>query len=210
MFLIKNLKYKLQSFELSCPELQFESRGITAIRGPSGSGKTTFFKILIGEYSPQGWSWQLNGIELANTEVSERQLGVIFQSYELFPHLTAEENIKIIMKARNNFSSLAKAQLEKFKQQLQLGFCWHTRAENLSGGEKQRTAVLRAIMSKPKLILMDEPFSALDASLRHESRALVKTVIDEAGIPALMITHDEEDCHQLADRTIQMADGRFL
>lgn len=210
MFLIKNLKFKLQGFELNCPELQFESHGITAIRGPSGSGKTTFFKILIGEYLPQNWSWRLDGQELSQLEVSERKLGVVFQSYELFPHLTAEENVKIVMKARNNFTTDALEQLEKYKMQMQLDFCWHTHAQNLSGGEKQRTAVLRAIMSKPKLILMDEPFSALDPALRQESRLLVKSVIAAAAIPALMITHDEEDCRQLADRTIQMHEGRFL
>lgn len=210
MFLIKNLKFNLGNFELSCPELHFESKGVTAIRGPSGSGKTTFFKVLIGEHSPQNWSWQLNGVELAHSNISERQLGVVFQSYELFPGLTAEENIKIVMKARGNFTEAALTQLEFYKNQLQLNLCWNTLAQNLSGGEKQRTAVLRAVMSLPKLILMDEPFAALDPVLRQESRALVKEVIAKSGVPVLMITHDEEDCRQLADRTIHMSGGRFL
>lgn len=210
MFLIKNLKFKLEGFEIFCPELQFESKGITAIRGPSGCGKTTFFKILIGEYMPQDWSWHLDDFEISKLEVSERNLGVVFQTYELFPHLTAEENIKIVMKARNNFSDEAFHELETYKKKLQLEFCWNTVAQNLSGGEKQRTAILRAIMSRPKMILMDEPFSALDPVLRQESRILIKNLIRETSIPVLMITHDEEDCRQLADRTIQMNQGRFL
>lgn len=200
----------MQNFELSCPELKFDSNGVTAIRGPSGSGKTTFFKLLTGEYPASNWSWQFNGEELAHLDISERQLGVVFQSYELFPHLTTEENIKIVMKARNNFSRQALDQLENFKKQLQLNSCWNTQAQNLSGGEKQRTAVLRAVMSKPKLILMDEPFSALDPVLRQESRSLVKSIITQSHIPALMITHDEEDCRQLADQTIRMSNGKFL
>ena len=213
MFLVKNLQFKFaqnQNFELNCPELKFDARGITAIRGPSGSGKSTFFKILIGEFSPINWSWTLNNEEISNKDVSDRHLGVVFQNYELFPHLTAQENIEIVMKSRDNFSYQSLQQLDNYKKQLNLENCWNTKADHLSGGEKQRTAVLRAIMSKPKLILLDEPFAALDPALRQESRALLKGVIDKSGIPALMITHDEEDCVQLANRTIFMHDGRFL
>lgn len=213
MFTVKNLHFKFdknQSFELSCPELNFEAKGITAIRGPSGCGKSTFFKILIGEFSPNSWSWTLNNEDISSKDISERHLGVVFQNYELFPNLTAQENIEIVMKARGNFNDQSLQQLAGYKDQLNLQNCWGTQAQSLSGGEKQRTAVLRAIMSRPQLILLDEPFAALDPALRQESRTIIKDVINKSGIPALIITHDEEDCVQLADRTIFMHDGRFL
>jgi ABC-type sugar transport system ATPase subunit len=212
MFVVKDLKFKFESnlnFELICPYLSFEASGITAIRGPSGCGKSTFFRILIGEFSPKNWLWTLNNEELSSKNVGDRQLGVVFQNYELFPNLTAFENIEIVMKARRHFNEVSLQQLDSYKKQLNLQKCWTTKAQNLSGGEKQRTAVLRAIMSNPKLILLDEPFAALDPELRQESRKILKDVIVKSGVPALMITHDEVDCTELADRIIFMKDGRF-
>ncbi len=210
MFEVKNLKMTLGNFVLQCDNLKFPTSGITAICGPSGSGKTTFFRILSGEVSVKNWSWMLDGINMSNLEMSERKLGIVFQSYDLFPNLTVEQNIKIVMHARRNTTQEATQKLQEFKIRLGLESCWNTKAESLSGGEQQRTALLRAIMSARRYLLLDEPFSALNPELRDESRKIVAELIRESKIGALLITHDERDVRTIADREIRILDGKFL
>lgn len=209
MFEIKNLKMTLGAFNLSCDQLSFPTSGVTALRGTSGSGKTTFFRVLTGELTPNSWSWSLDGTVMSDLEMSKRHLGVVFQSYDLFPNLTASENIQIVMRSRGHSDANSEDRLQKFKAKLELGKCWNTKAERLSGGEQQRTALLRALMSNPRYLLLDEPFSALNSELRDESRQLVKEVLLESKIGALLITHDERDVSALADREILISDGKF-
>lgn len=210
MFEVRNLKMVFGNFVLQCDELQFPTTGITAIRGPSGSGKTTFFRVLSGEVSAKNWSWVLDGVNLSDLEMSERRLGIVFQSYDLFPNLTAFQNIYIVMQSRKNTSNEATKRLLDYKARLGLESCWNTRAENLSGGEQQRTALLRAVMSNPRYLLLDEPFSALNPELRDESRKVVADLIRDSKIGALLITHDERDVQAIADREIKILDGKFL
>ncbi|MBY0553721.1 ABC transporter ATP-binding protein [bacterium] len=208
---IKNLRFKLDNFELDIPELNIPETGVTAIQGSSGSGKTTFLKTLIGLHQPSGWSWIFKGEELSRLSISKRKLGVVFQTYDLFPHLTAEENIFLILKARHeeqNHNEMHK-QLQKYKSQLNLESCWKTLATNLSGGEKQRVALLRALVSNPRMLLLDEPFSALDSDLRVEARRTVKELIQQINIPVYLITHDQEDVNTLANHVIKMKAGKI-
>ena len=140
---IKNINLKLGSFSLIVKQLELPDTGITAIVGPSGSGKSSFFNTLIGLHQPVGWSWVMNDINLTELSIADRRLGVVFQNFELFPHLTAEENIKIVFKARrkDDFEKGVRPLIEKLKLEL----CWRTKANDLSGGEKQRVALLRLI-----------------------------------------------------------------
>lgn len=213
MLHIKNLFYKVGNFELNVPDLQIPTEGISVIQGPSGSGKTTFLKMLIGLLNPNGWSCTLNGESFATLPVQDRRIGVVFQSYDLFPHLTAEENIKVVMKARKKYSQISEDEalqtLVRYKQMLKLDKCWHTSAEKLSGGERQRVALLRALMSNPKILLLDEPFSALDESLRGEARDLLKSVVQNLRIPIILITHDSADVKALAERTFIIDHGKI-
>lgn len=190
---IKNLNLKLSSFELNVGDLQLPDSGITAFMGPSGSGKSSFIQTLIGLHNPPGWSWDFKGEKLSELSVSERRLGVVFQSYDLFPHMTAAENVEIIIRSRTQSSAVSFAKLQQQVKMLQLERCWHTRADRLSGGEKQRVALLRAFVSEPRLLLLDEPFAALDESLRSEARALLKGMIEESHIPVYIVTHDRDD-----------------
>ncbi len=204
---INNIRLQLGTFKLSVDQLQLPDTGVTAIQGPSGSGKTTFFNTLIGIHQPENWSWQFNGVDLAKLKISERRLGVVFQNYELFPHLSAAENIKIVFEARSegDFTSA----LNEYVEKLNLRSCWQTKAIDLSGGEKQRVALLRALICKPQLLLLDEPFSALDNSTRAQARMLVKTVFTDLKIPVYLISHDEEDAAFLAQHRIYIEAGRF-
>ena len=212
MSFIKNLYIKYDNFELNIPELNIPEKGVTAIQGSSGSGKTTFLNALIGIYQPKGWTWKFKNETLSQLSISDRRLGVVFQSYDLFPHLTAEDNILLVLKARNsefNRNEVIK-QLQKYKFQLNLESCWTTLAHNLSGGEKQRVALLRALVSNPRILLLDEPFSALDTDLRAEARQLVKELISQLEIPVYLITHDKQDVEFLAQNVIYLRAGKII
>lgn len=212
MSLIKNINFKLGSFELLIPQLEIADVGVTAIQGESGSGKSTLLNVLIGLHKPVGYEWIFKGTDLARLEISERRLGVVFQGYDLFPHLTAQENIEIVLKARYPKKENQQIQLSKLAEaaeQLKLDKCWSTKAENLSGGEKQRVALLRAVFSNPRMLILDEPFSALDADLRNESRLVLKNFIHKLEVPVLLVTHDAEDVSVLAQHSFRMKNGRI-
>lgn len=203
----------MDDFELNIKELLIPEKGITAILGSSGSGKTTFLKTLIGLYQPHGWSWTFKGESLSSLDIGSRRLGVVFQSYDLFPHLTAEENVDLVLKARNSEKAaqlLAQTKVEKYFSQLDLETCRHTRAQNLSGGEKQRVALLRAVVSNPRILLLDEPFSALDTDLRSEARLLVKELLSQLDIPVYLVTHDKDDVATLAENVIHLKNGKLI
>lgn len=211
---IKNLNLKLSSFELSVDDLQLPDHGVTAFMGPSGSGKSSFIQTLIGLHHPVGWSWNFKGELLSELPVKARRLGVVFQSYDLFPHMTAAENVEIVVRSRTQKSAAHSAELQsQMKRQmklLQLEKCWQTRADRLSGGEKQRVALLRAFVSQPRLLLLDEPFAALDEELRIEARALLKELIQESQIPVYIVTHDAKDAVSLeAQAVYNVRNGRI-
>lgn len=207
MALIKNINLKLGSFEMRLNQLQLPDEGVTAIQGPSGSGKSSFFNTLIGVHNPKNWSWVMQNVDIAKLTIADRKLGVVFQNFELFPHMTAEENVKIVFNARSkkNFAECVSEYIDK----LALSSCWKTKAAALSGGEKQRVALLRALVSHPRVLLLDEPFSALDAQLKTQARELVKSILLELKIPVYLITHDESDVQFLAHYKVKLQNGQF-
>lgn len=210
MIFLKNLAYERDSFKLEIPFLEFKDNSFNVIIGPSGAGKTTLFNLIIGLLHDERWSFMIDGEELVQKPIEKRQLGVVFQNYELFPHLSAQDNILIVMKSRNNYNAETVQLLEQYKLQLNLDKCWYTLAENLSGGEKQRVALLRAVMSQPKLLLLDEPFSALDENNRNESRQLIKKFVTDLKLTTLLITHDQKDVEIFGDKVIRLLDGRLV
>ena len=210
---IKNLFLKFDDFELVVEDLVIPEKGVTAILGSSGSGKTTFLKTLIGLHQPEGWSWNFKGENLGQLDIGRRRLGVVFQSYDLFPHLTAEENVRLVLNARHPLEkdrSDVTKKVQKYISQLKLESCQKTRANNLSGGEKQRVALLRALVSNPRILLLDEPFSAFDTDLRSEARLLVKELLTQLDIPVYLITHDKEDVDSLAENVIRLKNGKII
>ncbi|AGH96304.1 ATP-binding cassette domain-containing protein [Pseudobdellovibrio exovorus] len=208
---IKNLRYKTEDFVLDIPELQLPESGVTAIVGHSGAGKTTLLNILVGLLKPDtDWQWTFKGEDLNKMRMEDRRIGVVFQSYDLFPHLSAEENVLLVLRSRHrgNHYSEAMQKLEVLKKTLSVESCWQTRAQNLSGGEKQRIALLRALMSNPRLLILDEPFSALDPELRAEARSLVKNVISQLEIPVYLITHDQDDVLSMSQQRVILSAGK--
>jgi sulfate transport system ATP-binding protein/putative spermidine/putrescine transport system ATP-binding protein len=210
MSLIKNLSVDYGDFKLDIPEWELLDVGTTALLGPSGSGKSTIVRILLGLLPCPKLIWEFKGRDLASLAIGQRNLGVVFQNYELFPHMSALENIFFAAEVRKVDPPKAKKTFESLVETLSLQKCLKTKAHVLSGGEKQRVALARAIMGEPQFLFLDEPFSALDVSLRSEARALVKKVLATQNIPALMITHDEEDVKDLAQAVVRIDQGRLV
>lgn len=209
MAYIKNLNYKIDDFNLTISDLEIKEQTVTVLMGPSGSGKTTLFNLIMGFIPHKDWTFEIGGVDLAKLSIEDRELGVVFQTHELFPHMTAKENVEVVMQARNNNSPEALAQLDKFKTILQLQKCWDTKAHVLSGGEKQRVSLLRALMAKPRMLLLDEPFSALDEHNKEEARKVVKSALEAAKTTTLLISHDPKDALYFGPQLIQLAQGQI-
>jgi sulfate transport system ATP-binding protein/putative spermidine/putrescine transport system ATP-binding protein len=210
MSLIKNLIRDYDGFKIEIPQWEISDQGITALWGPSGSGKTSIFRLLIGLEECPGLEWNFGGEDLARLPVPERRLGVVFQSLELFPHMSAEENILFAAEARKLDRAETQKRLAELAADLRLSGILQRKAAWLSGGEAQRVALARAVIGKPRFLFLDEPFSSLDHELKVEARALVRKVIDKFSLPTLLITHDENDLQALAQHIVKIRDGRLL
>lgn len=209
---VKNLRanYGASEFRIDIPSWEILDSGVTALWGPSGSGKTSVFRLLLGlDRAESGFSWTFAGVDLAKLSTPDRRLGVVFQTLELFPHMTAIQNILFAAEARGIEMQAARAHLDSLVETLQLTSVLERKASVLSGGERQRVALARGLIGQPRVLLLDEPFSALDADLRIEARALVKRAIAKEKIPTILITHDREDLDALATHVTTIRAGRL-
>ena len=209
MSIVKNIEFTRGELKLSVPEWSFPDQGVTAILGRSGSGKSTLLRILMGLTPCPGFSWELNGVNLAKLPIQQRRLGVVFQGYELFHHMTAMENITFAGEARGLPKQERQIQAKELLTSLKLSSVQDRPASFLSGGEKQRVALARALIGGPRCLLLDEPFAALDPSVRSEARSLVHETVTRLEVPVLMITHDIADVEQLADSRFELNSGRL-
>jgi iron(III) transport system ATP-binding protein len=179
-----------------------------AVLGPSGSGKTTLLRLVAGFERPDAGQVQIGDELVAGPgrwiPVERRRVGMVFQDYALFPHLSVEGNIAF---------GLTRAERGRARSALELVGLQHKAGRyphELSGGERQRVALARALAPEPKLVLLDEPFSNLDATLRAGLRREVDLILREAGATAILVTHDQEEALSLADRLAVMRDGRLV
>lgn len=208
-----SLQSKMGMLDISCG-FEVEKNRLLVILGPSGCGKSTLLNLITGIKEPEGGSVAIDGRTLYDSEASinqaigERHIGYIQQSGYLFPHMTVKENMLYSIPKKN------RAQYhDKYRELIQLlGIASHENAHpsELSGGQKQRVAIGRALMMEPKLMLWDEPFSALDHMIRREMRQLVAKVKGELGIPMVFVTHDLEEAFDLADDLAVMFKGEIL
>jgi molybdate transport system ATP-binding protein len=188
-------------------DLAFDAEaGVTALVGPSGSGKTTTLRLIAGLLTPNDGRIQLgerllfDRAKKINLPPEQRSLGLVFQDYQLFPHLTVEQNLRYGL-ARNPKSPIDFAHVVEI---LELRPHLTASPHSLSGGEKQRTAIGRAILRGPQLLLLDEPLSALDPDLRESISGYLERVIGEYNIPTLLVTHDPHSIERLAHTTIRI------
>jgi iron(III) transport system ATP-binding protein len=181
---------------------------VFAVLGPSGCGKTTLLRLIAGFERPDTGEVEVNGRLMAGPRAwvppERRRIGLVFQDYALFPHLTALGNVGFGLPRRERAHAVRALELVGLQH----------RAENypheLSGGERQRVALARALAPEPAVVLLDEPFSSLDASLRGHLRREVELILRDAGATAIIVTHDQEEALSLADRLAVMRDGRLV
>lgn len=200
-----DIEKQLELFKL---DLKFNiEKEVLAIQGASGSGKTTILNIIAGLVKADRAEISNGDIILESTEKNiylpsrKRNLGYMFQNYGLFPHLSVEKNIKFAMKDRDLYENLLDV--------LGLRDLLKRYPSDISGGEKQRVALLRTLVTKPKVLLMDEPFSALDAELKEKLYPSFSELIKSLNIPVLIITHDNDEANFLADSIIHIDKGRI-
>lgn len=213
MSMIENLNYRYDDFKIDIPKWELKDQGISILWGPSGSGKTTILRILIGLEPCPGLSWAFTEdqqkINLASMSASERKLGVVFQSLDLFPHMSARQNIMFAAQSRRQPTAESHRRLQKFESLLQMKTFLDRLPGQLSGGEKQRVALARSLMTKPRFLILDEPFSALDEGLKSEGRLMLKELVQEEGTPVLLVTHDQRDIEQLANEVFLLENGNL-
>ncbi|WP_353476576.1 sulfate ABC transporter ATP-binding protein (plasmid) [Salipiger sp. H15] len=193
--------------------LSIPSGAMVSLLGPSGSGKTTLLRIIAGLEQPSAGRVLLDGKDATGTPVQHRRAGFVFQSYALFRHMTVFENIAYGLRARPRRSRPGRAEIERRVERLleliQLPQIAARYPSQLSGGQRQRVALARALATEPRMLLLDEPFGALDARVRRELRAGLREIHDATGLTTVFVTHDQEEALTLADRVAVMSMGRI-
>jgi sulfate/thiosulfate transport system ATP-binding protein len=186
---------------------------LVALLGPSGSGKTTLLRIIAGLEVPDSGTVLFHGADATNTDVRERQVGFVFQHYALFAHMTIFENVAFGLRVRPKATRPSEKEITSKVTELlklvQLDWIADRYPHQLSGGQRQRIALARALAVEPKVLLLDEPFGALDAKVRKELRRWLRRLHDEVHVTSVFVTHDQEEAMEVADRIVVMNEGRI-
>ena len=194
-------------------DLGVEKGELIALLGPSGSGKTTLLKIIAGLEWPDAGSLTVDGADWLQLAASDRRIGFVFQSYALFPHMRVRDNIAFGLTVRPRAErpgrSVIAARADELLEFLQIAHLADRYPSQLSGGQRQRVALGRALAIEPKILLLDEPFGALDASIRRDLRRWLRGVHEATGSTTIFVTHDQEEAFELADRVVIMGEGQI-
>jgi sulfate transport system ATP-binding protein len=186
---------------------------LVALLGPSGSGKTTLLRIIAGLQQPDSGRILFHGADTTHVPVGERRVGFVFQHYALFRHLSVFENIAFGLRVRPRKCRPAdheiRERVEALLARVQLEGLGARYPHQLSGGQRQRVALARALAVEPRVLLLDEPFGALDAQVRKELRAWLRSLHDDMQITTVFVTHDQEEALEIADRVVVMNNGRI-
>jgi spermidine/putrescine transport system ATP-binding protein len=178
--------------------------------GPSGSGKTTLLRIIAGLETPEQGQVRWDGEDLAPVPVHLRSFGLVFQDYALFPHLNVGENVAFGLKMQNLAGVENNLRVADILEKVNLTGFGDRRVTDLSGGEQQRVALARALAPSPRLLMFDEPLGALDRSLREQLMDELRRILHESGVPAIYVTHDQEEAFTLADRVVLLHEGGIV
>jgi putative spermidine/putrescine transport system ATP-binding protein len=190
-------------------DLTVEPGELVALLGPSGCGKTTALRIVAGLETADSGSLMVNGVRYNETPVNQRDMGMVFQAYSLFPNMTVAENIDYGLRARKMDFPKRMKQVRKMLQLVDLEEKSTRYPHQLSGGQQQRVALARALAIEPNVLLLDEPLSALDAQVRSQIREEIRSIQLELGITTLFVTHDQEEAMAIADRVGVMNNGKL-
>ena len=211
---IKNIKKGFGSFSaLNDVSLTVPSGELVALLGPSGCGKTTLLRIIAGLETPDAGSIHFYGEDATARAVREREVGFVFQHYALFRHMTVFENVAFGLRVRPKHTRPNEAEIKRRVHELlnlvQLDWLADRYPPQLSGGQRQRIALARALAVEPKVLLLDEPFGALDAKVRKDLRRWLRRLHDELHITSVFVTHDQEEALEVADTIVVMNQGKI-
>src|SRR3954452_18930650 len=184
------------------------SGSLTALLGPSGGGKSTLLRVIAGLEQPDSGSVEISGEDLTSTPPQGRNVGFVFQHYAAFKHLTVARNVAFGLEIRKRPKAEVKRRVQELLELVHLENFAHRYPAQLSGGQRQRMALARALAVEPEVLLLDEPFGALDAQVRKELRTWLRRLHDEVHVTTVFVTHDQEEAMDVADRIFVMASGR--
>jgi len=178
--------------------------------GASGSGKSTLLRIIAGLEEPESGQVLWDGADLASVPTHQRKFGLVFQDYALFPHLTVRENVAFGLKMQNLPQDEIRLRVTASLEQVNMGGLANRSVTDLSGGEQQRVALARALVPRPRLLMFDEPLGALDRALRDHLLGELRGILHASGVPAIYVTHDQEEAFAIADRFVLLHDGQIV
>jgi putative spermidine/putrescine transport system ATP-binding protein len=180
-----------------------------ALLGPSGCGKTTILRMIAGLVQPTSGAIMLDGRDVSSIPVYKRNMGMVFQAYALFPHMTIAENVSFGLEMRNIGRAEREERVRKALDLVKLSGLGSRKVSQLSGGQQQRAAIARSLVIEPELLLLDEPLSNLDAKLRDEMRDEIREIQARTGVTTIFVTHDQDEALSMADRLAVMSAGRL-
>lgn len=204
------IKKKYGNFTLEINELTFLDKGYTVVLGPSGSGKTTTLRIISGLEIPEEGRVILDDRDITHDPPWKRNIGVVFQNYALYPHLTAYENIAVPLKVKKLSNKEIDVRIRRIADVLGITNELNKYPSQLSGGQQQRVAIARALVKEPKVLLLDEPLSNLDARLRLDVRGFLKELQRKLEMTVVHVTHDQEEAMAIADNIVLLNNGRII
>jgi putative spermidine/putrescine transport system ATP-binding protein len=190
-------------------DLALEQGEFVSLLGPSGCGKTTALRLVAGFDRPDAGRIVVDGRDLTRVPPNKRDMGMVFQAYSLFPNMTAAQNVEYGLRIRGKSKSDRRARAQALLELVGLGHAGKRYAHQLSGGMQQRVALARALAIEPRVLLLDEPLSALDAKVRVQLREEIRRIQLELGITTIYVTHDQEEALAISDRVAVLHDGRI-
>jgi sulfate/thiosulfate transport system ATP-binding protein len=207
---IRGVSRRFGDFEaLDDVSVEIPSGSLTALLGPSGSGKSTLLRVIAGLERPDAGAVEIDGRDATGQPPQRRGVGFVFQHYAAFKHMTVRENIAFGLKVRRRPRNEVRQRVDELMELVQLPGLADRYPAQLSGGQRQRMALARALAVEPQVLLLDEPFGALDARVRKELRAWLRRLHDEVHVTTVFVTHDQEEAMEVADRIVVMNHGRI-
>ena len=187
--------------------IEVRDGSLTALLGPSGSGKSTLLRVIAGLEEPDSGRIVISGEDMTRVPVQNRNVGFCFQHYAAFKHMNVHDNVAFGLQIRKREKKEIKDRVQELLELVQLGGFAHRYPSQLSGGQRQRMALARALAVEPKVLLLDEPFGALDARVRTELRQWLRRLHDEVHVTTIFVTHDQEEAMDVAEQIVVMNDG---
>jgi sulfate/thiosulfate transport system ATP-binding protein len=208
--LVRNATRRFGDFTaLDDVSLEIPSGSLTALLGPSGSGKSTRLRVIAGLERPDAGTVEIDGRDATSLPPQRRGVGFVFQHYAAFKHMTVRENVAFGLKVARRPKAEIRARVDELLELVQLPGLADRYPAQLSGGQRQRMALARSLAVQPSVLLLDEPFGALDARVREELRAWLRHLHDEVHVTTVFVTHDQEEAMEVADRIVVMHHGRI-